>query len=54
MLDQLTLQTIADALGISLAWASRIRSGSKLPHPRHFATLETLVESIQQNTTGES
>ena len=44
-LQEVTLQTIADALGISQAWASRIRSGAKLPHPRHFATLEALVQS---------
>jgi hypothetical protein len=44
-LHHLTLQTIADALGISLGWASRIRSGAKLPHPRHVATLEALVRS---------
>lgn len=42
-LHQLTLQTIADALGISLAWASRIRSGSRRPHPRHAKLLEALT-----------
>lgn len=42
-LNQLTLQIIAGALGVSTAWASRIRSGTKLPHPRHVAALETLV-----------
>jgi hypothetical protein len=45
-LNRLSLQTIAEALGISTAWASRIRSGVKRPHSRHVSELETLVESL--------
>jgi len=45
MLHNLTLRAIAEAVGISTAWASRIRSGSHRPHPRHVSALEKLVRS---------
>jgi CRISPR-associated endonuclease Cas1 len=39
------LKAIARATGLSLTACSRIRSGAKIPHPRHWATLEKLADS---------
>ncbi|HVN69518.1 MAG TPA: CRISPR-associated endonuclease Cas1 [Candidatus Binatia bacterium] len=44
-LDAFSLKEIAAATGLSLAACSRIRSGAKVPHPRHWASLEKLVAS---------
>jgi hypothetical protein len=44
MLDGLSLNEIADATGLSLAACSRIRSGARVPHPRHWNDLRALVE----------
>jgi CRISPR-associated endonuclease Cas1 len=38
-----TVRVIASALGISLPYASNIRSGKLRPHPRHWQTLAGLV-----------
>jgi hypothetical protein len=32
------------ALGISKIYATNIRSGKRLPHPRHWRTLAALVD----------
>lgn len=42
-LDAFWLKEIAAATGLSLAACSRIRSGSKVPHPRHWGGLAALV-----------
>jgi hypothetical protein len=39
------LKAIARATGLSLTACSRIRSGTKIPHPRHWATLQKLADS---------
>ncbi|MGA8474042.1 MAG: CRISPR-associated endonuclease Cas1 [Candidatus Cybelea sp.] len=43
-LDAFSLKEIADATGLSLAACSRIRAGSRAPHPRHWDALLALVE----------
>ena len=43
-LDAFTLAEIAAATGLSLAACSRIRAGVKIPHPRHWDTLASLVD----------
>lgn len=44
-LDVFTLSEIAQATGLSPAACSRIRSGSRLPHQRHWSVLEDLIAS---------
>jgi CRISPR-associated endonuclease Cas1 len=39
----LTVRFIASGLGISIPYASNIRSGKRYPHPRHWQTLAHLV-----------
>ena len=36
MLDAFSLKEIAKATGLSLAACSRIRAGTRVPHPRHW------------------
>ena len=43
-LDAFTLGEIANATSLSLAACSRIRAGVKVPHPRHWEVLLTLIE----------
>jgi hypothetical protein len=43
-LDTFPLSAIASATGLSLAACSRIRSGKRVPHPRHWGALLALVE----------
>jgi CRISPR-associated endonuclease Cas1 len=42
-LASVTLAQIAHAAGISTSAASKIRAGSRLPHPRHWSTLADLA-----------
>jgi hypothetical protein len=42
-LDAFSLKEIAAATGLSLAACSRIRSGVKVPHPRHWVALRKVV-----------
>ena len=42
-LDAFSLREIAEATGLSLAACSRIRAGAKVPHPRHWEALLSLV-----------
>lgn len=44
-LDDLSLSDIAAATGFSLTACSRIRSGSRVPHQRHWSALALLVET---------
>jgi hypothetical protein len=44
-LDAFSLKEIAEATGLSLAACSRFRSGSQMPHPRHWEGLLALVEA---------
>jgi CRISPR-associated endonuclease Cas1 len=44
MLNALTLAEIAEATGLSLAACSRVRSGARVPHPRHWEAFCALVE----------
>jgi hypothetical protein len=39
----LTVRALASALGVSIPYASNIRSGKRQPHPRHWQTLARLV-----------
>ncbi len=43
-LDAFALGEIAQAVGLSLAACSRFRSGTRVPHPRHWPAFEALVE----------
>jgi hypothetical protein len=43
-LDAFPLREIADATGLSLAACSRIRAGSRVPHPRHWDALVALLK----------
>lgn len=42
-LDAFSLAEIAKATGLSFAACSRIRSGAKVPHPRHWHALMQLL-----------
>jgi hypothetical protein len=42
-LDGFSLGEMAEATGLSLAACSRIRSGARTPHPRHWDSLFGLV-----------
>jgi hypothetical protein len=42
-LKSLTAPTISRALGISQTYATDIRVGKRVPHPRHWEALSTLV-----------
>ncbi len=44
-LDAFSLQEIAAVTGLSLAACSRIRAGARVPHPRHWDTLQRLADS---------
>jgi CRISPR-associated endonuclease Cas1 len=44
-LDAFPLRQIAKATGLSLAACSRIRAGTRVPHPRHWKALEEFVGS---------
>jgi hypothetical protein len=44
-LDAYPLSALAGATGLSLAACSRIRSGSQIPHARHWGGLLALVEA---------
>ena len=48
-LDALTLKEIGKATGLSLAACSRIRAGAKMPHPRHFDALRSLISSAKEH-----
>ena len=43
-LDSFSLSEIAAVTGLSLAACSRIRSGTRIPYPRHWHTLLALVK----------
>jgi hypothetical protein len=43
-LDALSLKEMGEATGLSLAACSRVRSGAKVPHPRHWEPLLSLVQ----------
>ncbi len=43
-LDAFTLAAIAAATGLSLAACSRVRAGTRVPHPRHWEALGKLAE----------
>jgi CRISPR-associated endonuclease Cas1 len=45
-LAELTYSTIASALGVSVPYAASIRSGLRIPHPRHW---QKLVETLGQH-----
>ena len=42
-LSSVTVPAIRTALGLSKAYATNIRSGKRLPHPRHWLTLAQLI-----------
>jgi hypothetical protein len=44
-LDAFSLKEIGEATGLSLAACSRVRAGSKVPHPRHWEALRRLASS---------
>lgn len=41
-LDGFSLKELADATGLSAAACSRIRAGTRVPHPRHWNALKRL------------
>jgi CRISPR-associated endonuclease Cas1 len=43
LLAGVTVRALASALGVSIPYASNIRSGKRQPHPRHWQTLARLV-----------
>jgi CRISPR-associated protein Cas1 len=45
-LANVTVPAIRAALGVSKSYATNIRSGKRLPHPRHWQTLATLVGEV--------
>ena len=47
-LDGFTLKEIAAATGLSLAASSRIRAGTRAPHPRHWHALMRLLGEGEQ------
>ncbi len=42
-LDRFSLRKMAEATGLSLAACSRIRAGTRVPHPRHWEAMFALV-----------
>ena len=44
-LDAFSLKELEKATGLSLAACSRLRAGSKVPHPRHWEALLRLASS---------
>jgi hypothetical protein len=42
-LAEITVPTISTALGISEPYATRVRAGKRIPHPRHWQSLAQLV-----------
>jgi CRISPR-associated endonuclease Cas1 len=45
-LGKVTLAAIVSALGVSVSYASDIRTGRRVPHPRHWQTLVRLVGGL--------
>jgi hypothetical protein len=45
-LDGFSLKEIAAATGLSLAACSRIRAGVKVPHPRHWGALLSMLGGV--------
>ena len=43
LLAGVTVRALASALGVSIPYASNIRSGKRQPHPRHWQTIARLV-----------
>ena len=43
-LDAYSLSQISKATGLSLAACSRIRAGTRVPHPRHWEALGLIIE----------
>ena len=44
-LDAYLLSEIAEATGLSLAACSRIRAGTRVPHPRHWEALKKIANN---------
>ncbi|MDP9382176.1 MAG: hypothetical protein M3Q29_18945, partial [Chloroflexota bacterium] len=42
-LQRMPLSTITEVTGLSLRYCSLVRRGEQVPHPRHWAALQTLV-----------
>lgn len=42
-LASVTLSRIAEATGMSISAASKVRAGRRIPHPRHWRALEILI-----------
>lgn len=53
-LAEITVPTIATALGISEPYATNIRAGRRCPHPRHWNTLAQLAGVPRANISRES
>ncbi|MFZ0461874.1 MAG: hypothetical protein WBE20_02205 [Candidatus Acidiferrales bacterium] len=47
-LTTFTVSALASALGLSKPYATDIRKGKRLPHPRHWMTIAKLI-SISSN-----
>ena len=48
-LDAHSLSEIAEATGLSLAACSRVRAGTRVPHPRHWHALMQLLGEGEQH-----
>lgn len=46
-LAKVTINSIREALGISKGYATNVRSGKQLPHPRHWQKLAKLVDTLE-------
>ena len=51
-LGSLEVKTIAASLGVSIPYASNIRGGRRLPHPRHWEMLAQILGLFRQTATG--
>lgn len=46
-LADLTVPAIASAIGVSIPYATDIRAGKRIPHPRHWQRLANLAELVE-------
>lgn len=45
-LAEITIATLASALGVSISYAADIRKGRRRPHPRHWQALANMAEEV--------
>jgi hypothetical protein len=52
-LDAFTLAELAAATGLSLAACSRVRAGARVPHQRHWGSLDALLDTERASADGQ-